>query len=124
MQTEKKTEEKGRRCRRPWKLMFGSSRALNEFDVMRHAISINGINCRQGLKKTLDLYFSHSHFFMQGLGDDADDDVPPTAAYRHGVASENGRKADEEDVDDVQAGVATGGGTSGSRGGGRGWGED
>ncbi|PBK80393.1 hypothetical protein ARMGADRAFT_1171935 [Armillaria gallica] len=78
---------------------------------MGHAISINGINWRQGLKKTLDLYFSHSHFFMQGLGDDADDDVHPTTAYRHGIASENGRKANKEDVDDVQTGVATGGGT-------------
>ncbi|PBK80367.1 hypothetical protein ARMGADRAFT_1040105 [Armillaria gallica] len=34
---------------------------------------------------------------INALGDDADDDVPPTAAYRHAVAIENRRKANEED---------------------------
>ncbi len=73
--------------------MFGSIPGLDEIDVMGHAISINGINCRQGLEKTLDFSFSHSHFFMQGLGDhDDDDDVPPAAAYSYGIASENGRR--------------------------------
>ncbi len=98
--------------------MFGISRSLNEINVMGHAISINGINCRQGLQKTLDLYFSHCHFFMQGVGDDDDHYVPPAAAYSYGIASQNGRTTDEEDVNDVQA-VATSGGTSRSRAGGR-----
>ncbi len=57
---------------------------------------------------------------MQGVGDDDDHYVPPAAAYSYGIASQNGRKADEDDVDDVQAGVATSGGTSRSRAGGRG----
>ncbi len=73
----------------------------------------------KGCKKTLDLYFSHCHFFMQGVGDDDDHYVPPAAAYSYGIASQNGRTTDEEDVNDVQA-VATSGGTSRSRAGGRG----
>ncbi|PBK79691.1 hypothetical protein ARMGADRAFT_117784 [Armillaria gallica] len=47
--------------------MFGSFRALNEIDVMGHAISINGINCRQGLKKTLKFSVSQSHFSCRVL---------------------------------------------------------
>ncbi len=100
--------------------MFGNIHSLNEIDVMGHAISINGINCRQGLEKTIDFSFSHSHFFIQGLGDCDNDDVPPAVAYGYGIASENGRKGDEKDVDNDQAGVATSGGTSWSRVGGRG----
>ncbi|KAK0432963.1 hypothetical protein EV421DRAFT_1451501 [Armillaria borealis] len=43
-----------------------------------------------------------------------DYDVPLASAYSHGLASQTGRKAEEEDVDDSQA-VATSGGMSRSR---------
>ncbi|KAK0209910.1 hypothetical protein IW262DRAFT_1301962 [Armillaria fumosa] len=87
MQKEIKTMSTG--CNsHPRKLMFGSARGLNEIDIMGHAIFINGINCPQ----------------------DDNDDVPPPPVYSLGIASENGMKAEEKDVDDVQASVTAGGG--------------
>lgn len=76
---------------------------------------INGICCQE----LLDFYFSGS-FFMQGLGYYDDHYVPPAAAYSHGIASQNGSKAEEANIHYFQARIAEGDGKGQSRGGGRG----
>ncbi|KAK0190186.1 hypothetical protein F5146DRAFT_1002356 [Armillaria mellea] len=57
---------------------------------------------------------------MQGHGHYDDEDVPLAAPYSHSVASQHGRKADEENVNDSQAGITMSGGKGRSRCGGRG----